>query len=141
VSTSAPPPKGSESATSIYAPGASKSSGIRVHVGIKDIVYIVSILVGGGLWLQNRASKEDLVTLKAECVAAASSAAAAASTPLATRIDVLERAVKKDGKRWDRLDAFHSQVKVFNKANETKPPKFGPKAEKMGELPQDWDLE
>ena len=140
MATSEPPSKESKGSSSIYAPGTSKSStGVRIHVGVKDVAYIATIIFGGFVWFQSRASRDDVVTVKRECVEAIASAVANVSPPLVKRLDELEKSNVKNGKRWDRLDDFVSTVKAFNQTNKTPPPKFGPRAEALGQLPRDWD--
>lgn len=94
---------------------------------------VVGTAVGGGVsWYQTRASKQELGQVKVECDAAV----AAAIVPLLAHLKLLDDLEKKNGKRWDRLDSFHSQVRSLNLPNKTAPPKFGPTAEKRGEIPK-----
>ncbi len=122
------------SAGSIYAPGAKPGGhGIRIHVGVKDLVYLAGVVTPAALWLVGRAPPPDQEAVKIVRAAEIASAVASATAPLNTRLNALERERKRNGKRWDALDAFHDQV--FKRPNKTPPPKFGPRAEALGEVP------
>jgi len=120
---------------SIYAPGAKRGgSGVRLHLGVKDLLYVVGLIGPAALWLASRSPPTEPEIAKTDRATAIASAVAVATTPLLSRIEALEREKKKNGKRWDGLDAFHDQL-YPRKANKTPPPKFGPRAEAFGEIP------
>jgi hypothetical protein len=108
---------------------------LREHLGtltLKDLMYLGGLALTALTWAQSRASREDVEAAKKQCVDTAASAIASALAPLPPRVKALEKRAARDDQRWDRLDAWHGRV--FGTPNRTPPPKFGPTAEKRGEV-------
>lgn len=106
---------------------------VKSHLGlVKDLGTIAAVIGAIVLWFQTRASREEVDQAKKECIATASSAIAAGLAPIPPRIKSIEKRLARDDQRWDSLDQWHSQA--FATKRTTPPPKFGPAAEKRGEV-------
>lgn len=105
----------------------------KSHLGmVKDVAYIIGGVVMVVIWFQTRASREEVEQAKKDCIATASSAIATALAPIPPRLKALEHRQARDDQRWDGLDTWH--VQAFGSKKVTPPPKFGPAAEKRGEV-------
>jgi hypothetical protein len=110
---------------------------------VTTLVALIAALLAGGNWLIDQRVEAGIEKAKREWhvaeVAAAASAAAVSVPAQGQQIIELQKRVKRDGQRWDALDKAHH--KWFQRANQPKLPKFGPKAEARGEaaLPEDFD--
>lgn len=106
---------------------------LKSHVGLlKDIIYLAGGVLVVIVWFQTRASREEVEQAKKECIATASSAIANALAPIPPRIKSIEKRLARNDQRWDGLDTWHGQA--FQTKKTTPPPKFGPSAEKRGEV-------
>lgn len=98
---------------------------------VKDLLYLVGLIYAAFEWYQNLATKKNVEDARVQCVASAASALASAMAPTQARLDTLEKHGKKEDMRWDALDKDHERQR---KPNQPAPPKFGPTAEKHGEV-------
>jgi hypothetical protein len=108
---------------------------IKDHLGtltLKDLMYVAGLIITAVTWAQSRASRDDVEAARRSCVESTANAIASALAPVPQRLKVIEKKQARNETRWDRLDAFHARV--FAAPNRTPPPKFGPTAEKRGEV-------
>jgi hypothetical protein len=82
-------------------------------------------------WFRSRVSAKEAQQICADQVASAVKPFAT----LPTWQRNVDKRLNKDDQRWDRLDAWHAKQK--RPANTTPPSKFGPSAEKHGEVRYD----
>jgi len=111
---------------------------IRSHLGtltLKDILYLGGLAITAVTWAQTRASREDVEGARRSCAESAASAIASAFAPVPPRLKAIERKQSRNDTRWDRLDQWHARA--FATPFKTPPPKFGPTAEKRGEVRYD----
>lgn len=102
------------------------------HVTIKDIAYLVGLAFTALTWAQSRASKEEVEAARRQCIDANAAALASALAPVQTHEKALDKRAARNDQRWDRLDAWHARA--FASPFKTPAPKFGPTAEKRGEV-------
>jgi hypothetical protein len=106
---------------------------LKAHVGtVKDLVFLATGILAVISWIQNRASRDEVEAAKKQCIDTAASAIASAFAPVPPRLKVIEKRLSRNDQRWDRLDAWH--VRAFAVPSRTPPPKFGPGAERRGEV-------
>jgi hypothetical protein len=108
---------------------------LKAHLGtltLKDLFYLGGLILTAATWAQSRASRDDVETARRNCVDASAAAIASAFAPVPPRLKAIEKRVSRNDQRWDRLDAWH--VRAFVVPNRTPPPKFGPAAERRGEV-------
>jgi hypothetical protein len=118
---------------------------------VKDLAWFVAALIAGYTWFQNRASKTDVDDAERRAVEKCTAAISSAMAPVANVIGgtgrnaaapedldairlqggLVPRQLKDEG-RWNKLDGWIAQVKVFHRPNETPAPTFGSKAEQEG---------
>jgi hypothetical protein len=111
---------------------------IRSHLGkltLKDLAYLAGLVLTALTWAQSRASRDDVENAKRQCVDSIAPAIASALAPVPPRLKAIEKRQARNETRWDRLDAWH--VRAFAVPNRTPPPKFGPTAERRGEVRYD----
>lgn len=127
-----PPSKARDSHVEIESPKGS----IRIHAGnvtIKDIIYLGMAITAGITWYQNLANKKYVDDAAAASVTTSASAAASiAAAMLPPVIKEMHALDAKQNRRWDLMDSTSAALK--RKPGTPEPPKFGPKAERLGEV-------
>lgn len=111
---------------------------LRSHLGsltLKDLLYLGGLIITAVTWAQSRASREDVEAARRSCVESAAGAIASAFAPVPKRLRDIEKKQARNEQRWDRLDGWHTRA--FTAPFKTPPPKFGPTAEKRGEVRYD----
>jgi len=115
--------------------GRGWSAAQKIVVGIVAVCGALGAIATGAAsafrWAVERAVFESLAAERAhtkEEIAAATKEI----LPLAGRVRAVERRESKDDQRWDRLDSWHARQK--RAPSTAPPPKFGPAAEKRGEV-------
>ena len=98
---------------------------------IGGIIWIVSSVVG---WFQNRASKQDVIDGDKASVATCASAIASSIAPITSAMLYEHKRLDKQDDRWNALDKAISKNKTLNPKGAPTFPKFGPEAEKHGEI-------
>jgi hypothetical protein len=98
-------------------------------------MYVGGLIITAITWAQSRASRDDVEAARRSCVESAAGAISSAFAPVPARLKAIEKKQARNETRWDRLDTFHT--KAFSAPNRTPPPKFGPTAEKRGEVRYD----
>jgi len=108
---------------------------LRAHLGtltLKDLLYLGGLVFTAVTWAQSRASRDEVETARRSCVEASASAIASAFAPVPPRLKAIEKKQARNETRWDRLDSWHA--KAFASPFRTPAPKFGPSAERRGEV-------
>lgn len=127
-----PPPRSRDSHVEIESPKGS----IRIHAGnitVKDIIYLGMAITAGITWYQNLANKKYVDDAAAKSVTTSASAAASiAAAMLPPVIKEMHALDAKQNQRWNRMDDTNAALK--RKPGTLEPPKFGPKAERLGEV-------